>query len=233
MKRTTATLLLFAQLSTGCAATMPCAAGTAATTVAADAAPDHPLKAWMREHSRSRKGAILGAIAGAVAGYGRARLLGHDPVKEAAVGAVVGALAGYLIGQRQDTLYGSRDEAVARLAYEPAQGYVLAVEEVRFDPPRIAPGGTAHVYVRYLVVGPSQAEDLTVKAFTGIKYDGQYMNAIGPDTLVVPRGGGIVETRSAVTVPSGAPAGSYSIEALFEDVLGRFQSSREQPLYVG
>lgn len=232
MKRTAAALLLFTQLATGLAAQVPTGAGAPAAA-AAETAADHPLKAWLREHSRSKKGAVIGAITGALGGYVRARLLGHDPYKEAAAGAVAGALAGYLIGRRQDTLYGSRDEAVARLAYDPAQGYVLAVEEVRFEPPRIAPGGTAHVYVRYLVVGPSQAEDLTVKAFTGIKFDGQYMNAIGPDTLVVPRGGGIVETRSAVTVPSGAPAGSYSIEALFEDALGRFQSSREQPLYVG
>jgi YmgG-like glycine-zipper protein len=233
VRRWTAALLTCALLPAGEVAALEEPVATPAIEAPADTAPDHPLKSWLRAQPRSRKRAFLGAITGAVVGYARARVLGHDPVKEAVAGAVAGGIAGYLIGRREDTLHGSRDEAVERLRYEPAQGYVLSVEEVRFDPPRIAPGGTAHVFVRYLVVGPDQAEDLIVRAFTGVKYDGKYMTGIGPDTLVVPRGGGIVETRSTITIPNEAPTGSYSIEALFEDDHGRFQSSREQALYVG
>jgi hypothetical protein len=225
-------LLILSLVLSGCASSLSGGGGPTAIGTAS-AAPAHPLKTWLRQQSRARRGAVAGAIAGALLGYQRARILGHDPAEGAAAGAVAGALAGYLIGRRQDTLHGSRDDAAARLGYDRSQGYVLAVEEARFEPPRIAPGGTARVYVRYLVVGPSNDEDLTIDAFTGVKYGGNYMNAIGPDTFVVPRGGGIVETRSEITIPAKAPPGTYSIEALFEDRAGRFQSSRESLLYVG
>ncbi len=234
MKKWITALLLCALQLSGCASSPLAGGGSVPRTVGATSgAPSHPLKSWLRQQPRRKKAAITGAVLGAAGGLLRARILGHDPVKGAVAGAVVGGVAGYLIGRRQDMLYGSRDEAMARLSYDSSQGYILAVEEVRFEPARVAPGGTAKVYVRYLVIGPNREEDLKIEAFTGIKYGGQYMNALGPDSFVVPRGGGIVETRSEVTIPAKAPSGTYSIEALFEDRLGRFQSSREQPLYVG
>lgn len=222
MKNLLVLLLVTSLLHTACVSTGPSSPFT----------PDHPMKTWLQQQSRSKKGALLGAAAGALLGLARARVLGHDPIRGAVGGAVAGALVGFLAGRHQDKVYGSRDEAVALLGYQPTQGYVFAVQEVRFEPHELAPGATTEVVVRWLVVGPDSREDLAVRSYLGVKFDGEYIHAQGPGQTLVPRGGGLVETRSVLTIPKDAAKGSYAIEHLFEDPAGRFKTSAEGPLYV-
>jgi YMGG-like Gly-zipper len=201
----------------------------------ADERPAHPsnVKEWLGQQSRSKKKAIGGALVGALLGAAAARVRGEDPWKGAAAGAVAGAVVGFLVGKNQDRIYASRDQAILAAQYDPSQGYVARVEEVKFDPPQPKAGETANLYVRYLVVGPDPSEDIKVQMFRGLKYGDEYVMGAGPNEFVVPRGGGIVESTMTVTLPAKAPQGSYNVEALLEDTLGRFpQAMGINSLYI-
>ncbi len=189
-------------------------------------------KAWLAAQPRKKKKTIMGALKGAGIGLGGALLAGKDPLAGAAIGAVAGALAGYLVGRRQDKLFASRDQAIEAIGYEPSQGYVMRVEEVRFDPPNLEPGGSSEMYVKYIVVGPQPKEKIVVHTYTGIRYDEVYIGGGGPKKFTVPRGGGIVESTITVTLPKDAPGGSYMVQAQVEDAGGRFENTGEGPVYV-
>lgn len=190
------------------------------------------VKEWINSQPRKKKGAIKGAIRGALAGLAGALVLGKDPMAGIAAGAATGALVGYLVGRRKDKIYAARDAAVAEVNYDPSQGYVIQIQEVRFDPPQLLPGQTSQLYVRYLVVGPNPKEKIVVQSYTGLKYDDNYVFGSGPDKFTVPRGGGIVETTMDMTIPAEAPPGSYMAEAQFEERDGRFKDQGTGPLYV-
>ena len=215
MKRGLAVFLISTFLASGCATTGSAPAG------GSQASPRN-VKEWLNQQSRTKRNAILGAVAGAVLGAATAGVSGGNPWEGAAVGAVAGALAGFVAGKAQDRIYAQRDEAVRVAGYDASQGYVARVEEIRFEPAQPKPGQTATLYVRYLVVGPNPGEDIKVRMFRGIKYGDDYILGVGPNEFVVPRGGGIVESSMPVTLPGKAPAGTYGVEALLEDELGRF-----------
>lgn len=226
MKRCIAGLLICTLLTLGCVTTGPASADEPT------ARPSN-VKEWLGQQSRPKKKAIVGALAGALLGAAAARVRGEDPWKGAAAGAVAGAVVGFLVGKNQDRIYASRDQAILAAQYDSSQGYVARVEEVRFDPPQPKAGETANLYVRYLVVGPDPSEDIKVQMFRGLKYGDEYVMGAGPNEFVVPRGGGIVESTMTVTLPAKAPQGSYNVEALLEDTLGRFpQAMGINSLYV-
>ena len=179
-----------------------------------------------------KKGALKGALGGALAGALSAAALGKNPLAGAAIGAAAGALTGFLIGKRKDRIFKSRDQAVAELGYDPSQGYVIEVQEVAFDPPNLLPGETSQLHIRYVVIGPDPKEKIVIQAYTGLKYDDNYIFARGPKNVPIPRGGGIVETTMQITLPEDAPAGSYVVEAQFEERQGRFEQAKTGPLYV-
>lgn len=199
-----------------------------------DEAPKHKsVKSWLNAQPRKKKGAIKGALKGAGVGLLGALVTGRNPVEGAVVGAAAGALVGYLIGKRKDKIYAARDAAVEEIDYDPSQGYVMRIQEVRFDPPNLQPGESGVMHARYIVVGPDPKEKIVIQAYTGIKYDENYVTGNGPDKLVVRKGGGIIETTVPVTIPDEAPAGTYVIEAMFDDPAGRFaEQRRENSLYV-
>jgi len=226
MRRGLAVFLISSFLASGCATTGPAPAG------GPQAAPRN-VKEWMSQQSRSKKGAIAGAIAGAVLGAAVAGVRGQNPWEGAAAGAVTGALVGFVAGKNQDRIYAQRDEAVRVAQYNSSQGYVARIEEVRFEPAQPKPGQTANLYVRYLVVGPDQNENIKVRMFRGLKYGDEYILGAGPNEFVVPKGGGIVESTMTVTLPAKAPQGTYGVEALLEDALGRFpEATGSSSLYV-
>jgi len=119
-------------------------------------------------------------------------------------------------------MYAQRDEAISVAQYDPSQGYVARVEEIKFDPAQPKPGQAATLYVRYLVVGPDPSEDIKIRLFRGLKYGEEYVMGAGPNEFVVSRGGGIVESTMTVTLPAKAPQGTYGVEALLDDPQGRF-----------
>jgi hypothetical protein len=214
---------------------------SATTTPAAAAANPQPQKAaqttgtikqWVQEHPRSRKATIMGALGGALGGALVAARTGRSIIGGAVVGAVVGGLAGFLIGRNQDKIFAGRDEAVRQANYDPSQGYVMRIDSISFEPANAKPGESATLSVRYLVIGPDPHEKITVNCFRGIKYQDNYVMGDGPSAFVVPHGGGIVTTSSKITIPKDAPAGTYAVEAMFDDPGGRFQQSKTSPLYI-
>ncbi len=213
--------------------------GGAGTTVASSATKPEDqapkpggLKDWVKAHQRTKKAAFLGALGGAVAGAAIAARTGRSILGGALIGAAAGGLAGFLIGKNQDKIYAGRDEAVRQANYDPSQGYVMRVEQLSFEPANAKPGEKATLSIRYLVIGPDPHEQITVNCFRGIKYQDNYVMGDGPSSFVVPRGGGIVTTTSTITIPKDAPAGTYAVEATFDDPGGRFQGGKSRPLYI-
>jgi hypothetical protein len=190
------------------------------------------VKDRLQANPRATRSAILGAISGAVLGALTARLRGGSLGKGAAIGAAAGGVTGFLVGRSRDALAANREQAIQRAAYDPSQGYVLRLEEVKAEPSSVAPGGTATLSVRYLVIGPNPDEKITVHCFRGLKYQDDYMTGDGPAAFVVSNGGGIVVSSSPITLPKNAPPGSYVVEELLEDPQGRFHQSATAPLYV-
>lgn len=215
MKRETASLLICAVLFTACA-TAPAANHAAKPT---------NIKQWLALQSRAKRSAIVGAIVGGLAGATYAVVTGGgaDRIANHTLGgAMAGAAVGYAMGKNEDRIFAGRDLAVKQAGYDSSQGYVAAVEEVSFDPVSPKPGQTAKLYVRYVVLGPDPNESIRIRMFRGLKYGEDYVAGAGPNEFVVPKGGGIVESTMAVTLPKKAPEGTYSIEALLEDSEGRF-----------
>jgi len=174
----------------------------------------------------------MGMLAGAALGALEAKIRGQNVARGAVAGAVVGGVAGFWIGRNQDRIYAGRDRAVELARYDPNQGYVMRLEELSFSPANAKPGETATLSVRYLVIGPNPKETLTVQCFRGIKYQDDYVMGDGPSSFIVPNGGGIITSTSRISIPAKAPAGTYAVEALFEDNLGRFHQGRSTPLYI-
>jgi len=188
------------------------------------------IKEWVNAN-RSRKSAVAGAIAGAILGGLLANARGQDVARGAAAGAVVGGVTGYLVGRHRDKVYYGRDQAIQMAQYDPSQGYVIQIQSVEFDPQTIKPGESATLHVRYLVIGPDPRETIRIKCYRGIKYQDSFM-AGDEATLKVPNGGGVIESTSEFSLPKEAPAGTYSAEAMLEDIGGRFNQSGTSPLYI-
>lgn len=229
MKKGLASYLIVTLLVAGCATAPP------QKTNGTKAKPTN-IKEWVMSQNRTRRNAIIGATVGAVAGA----LVGvasggnrDDIMRNALAGGVAGAVAGFAFGKHQDKIYAGRDLAIQRAHYDVAQGYVARVEEVGFNPPNPKAGDTATLYVRYLVLGPDPHEDIRVRLFRGLKFGDDYIFGAGPNDFVVPQGGGVIESSVEVTLSKKASVGTYSVEALVEDVKNRFpQVTGTNALYV-
>jgi hypothetical protein len=218
MKQGVASFLIIALLAAGCATAPP------QKTSSTKAKPTN-IKEWVMTQNRTHRNAIIGAAIGTFAGAlaGVANGGNRDAImRDALAGGVAGALAGFAFGKHQDKIYAGRDLAIQRAKYDVAQGYVARVEEVAFNPPNPKAGDTATLYVRYLVLGPNPHEDIRVRLFRGLKFDGDYVFGAGPNDFVVPQGGGVIESSVQLTLSKKASVGTYSIEALIEDEKNRF-----------
>ena len=199
-------------------------------SAASEAQKPKNIKEWVSTN-RARKSSVIGAIGGAVLGGVLARLRGQNVVRGAMAGAVVGGVAGYLVGRHKDTISYSRDQAVQMAGYKPSDGYVMRIQEVRFDPETIKPGQKAILHIRYLVIGPDPNETIKINCYRGIKYQGSYMTGEKAD-FEVPNGGGVVESTAEFSLPAEAPAGTYAAEATVEEAQGRVNGSKTSPLYI-
>ena len=227
MKRTNAVLLIVALLSAGCATT---GQGTGEVTGIGNA---HPLKTWIAEYHRARRLAVVGALFGAATGAAAAAATGHKAWEGALGGAIVGGAIGFAIGHDQDRVFAGRDVAVQETGYSSAQGYLIHVDQIRFEPEKASPGQTATLFVRYTVIGPDPTEDIVVNCFKGIRYESKYVMGEGPAAFTIRHGGAIVETSATIAIPAQVPAGSYTVETLLDDVHGRFQATADTPAYIG
>jgi hypothetical protein len=153
-------------------------------------------------------------------------------VKGALIGAAAGGIGGYFLGRSQDRVQADRDQAVRAAAYDPSQGYLLRLDEIKLEPAAATPGGEVTLSVRYVVISPNPRERITVNCFRGIQFQGNYLSGDGPSSLVIRADGGIVSSSSTIKLPQEAPAGSYAIEEVIEDRDGRFQQTVATPLYI-
>ncbi|HSS77563.1 MAG TPA: glycine zipper domain-containing protein [Thermoanaerobaculia bacterium] len=188
------------------------------------------IKEWVSAN-RARKSTVIGAIGGAILGGLLARARGQNVARGAAAGAVVGGVAGYLVGSHRDKVFYSRDQAIQMAGYQPSDGYVMRIQEVRFDPETIKPGQSATLHIRYLVIGPDPNETIKINCYRGIKYQGSYMTG-EQASFEVPNGGGVVESTAEFSLPAEAPAGTYAAEATVEEAQGRVNGSKTSPLYI-
>lgn len=186
-------------------------------------APAKPanLKDWLATQNSTRKKILVAATVLAVASAATGTNT-RSMIERALAGFAVGIGAGLVVGRYHHKVWAARELAVHRTGYDASQGYVARVEEVGFNPPRPKPGTTATLYVRYIVIGPDPNEKIKVTMFRGLKYGDDYVFGCGPNEFVVPKGGGVVEATMDLTLPKGAPEGTYSVEALIEDAQGRF-----------
>jgi hypothetical protein len=183
------------------------------------------VKEWLARQSRPKSSAIIGGIIGGLGGGALAVLThkqGDEVLAQMVAGAAIGATIGFAVGKHEDRIFAGRDLAVRTAGYDRSQGYMAHVENVGFDPPNAKPGQRAKLCVRYIVLGPDPNEALTVRLFRGLKYGDDYIFGAGPNDFVVPKGGGIVDSTVELTLPKKATEGTYSVEALVEDVKGRF-----------
>lgn len=197
-----------------------CASAPAKQSTAAASKPTN-LKEWLTIQNSARKKVIIGAtiLAVALAATGSNS---REIIERALAGFAVGVVAGLVISKHHQKVWAARELAVRRAGYDPSQGYVARVEEVTFTPSQPKPGATTTLYVRYLVIGPDPNEKIKVTMFRGLKYGDDYVFGCGPNAFEVPKGGGVVEATMDLTLPKAAPEGTYSVEALVEDAMGRF-----------
>lgn len=179
------------------------------------------VKSWLALQSRRKKKVMTGAVVGALIGAASAAATGDDMSKRAIAGAVTGALFGLAMATRPDRIFAPRNEAARLIAYDSSHGYVTRVTVLSVDPPHASPGQSVSVFVRYLVIGPDPSEPIRLRIFRGLLYGADYLLGTGPHEVIVPKGGGIVESVIELTLPANAPAGTYTLEALIEEVGGR------------
>ncbi|MEM6455884.1 MAG: hypothetical protein AAF772_12375 [Acidobacteriota bacterium] len=205
-------------LLSGCATLRPISQPPPSTSQPGAVAEPTSVRAWLAQQAQPQPAGVLGAIRRTVSAVGSRFMASAD--------------ADELIGARNNALHAGRDDVVALLAYEPAQGYVMAIRDARLDPEQVAPGERSELVVRYVVIGPDPEETLTVHGFTGLKHDRQILHGTGPERFKVPDGGGIVDVRIPITIPDQAPTGTYAIAAELVDARERFVGAQDAPVYI-
>jgi surface antigen len=159
-----------------------------------------------REAVRDRERTAIGAGAGAAAGGVAGGAIGGD-AKGVVVGGLLGALAGGAIGYYLDRQEQTRAQATQQVAYTPAQGTVLRVEQVGARPERVASGQTVNIETTYTVLTPTE-QAVTVRETRELRHDG--MLVANPTTQVT-RGNGTFTSALPITLPPDAPRGAYEV----------------------
>lgn len=157
-------------------------------------------------------GALLGALAGAAAAIATGQS-GDQIAKYAAAGAVAGAVVGYAIGKSQDNKLASRESAAQKYAYASNQGNLLKVESVAVEPATLSAGGQGQVKIVYTVLTPGEWDTVNVNYARALYYGADEVQSLGSESSVVDNGGGTIEVTCPLTLPSNAPAGTYTFQA--------------------
>lgn len=150
----------------------------------------------------------LGAMIGGLAGHGyESVLIG------AAVGLAVGALAGAVIGNYYDRMERDAVQTARVYNYEPVQGYVVKVEDVRVVPEVIEPGKPSKLMMTYALLDPDTGKPIPVAEKRTISGT-DMRKEIGP--RVVSRNPGTYTTEQEVTFPKNLPEGRYAMRGEVE-----------------
>ncbi|NLI80246.1 MAG: hypothetical protein GX443_00960 [Deltaproteobacteria bacterium] len=167
--------------------------------------------------AQSRRGAGLGAITGGAAGAILGGAIGGDAkgaLIGAAVGAAVGALAGAIIGNYLDRQERNAMQTAQVYDYQPSQGAMVRVEDVRVEPEVIVPGRPSKLVMTYAILERNPSRPLPVTERRQIISGQEMLKEIGPKT--VDRVPGTYYSEQEVTFPKNLPRGHYAMKGVVE-----------------
>ena len=167
--------------------------------------------------THTEQGASTGALTGAGAGALMGALIGGDASSAligAAVGAAVGAFAGAMIGQYMDRQERNAAQTAQMYNYQPTQGAVIRVEEVRVEPEVIVPGRPSRLVMTYAILEPDPGRRVAVTERRQIISGQEMLKEIGPK--VVDRVPGTYYSEQEVTFPKNLPQGRYAMKGVVE-----------------
>jgi hypothetical protein len=159
----------------------------------------------------TQTGALIGAAAGGALGT---KLYKDEPLVGAAIGAAAGALAGAVIGGYLDRRLKSAQDTAKTYQYEPSQGTVVQVEDVRMEPSVIRPGQKAKLVINYALLDSDPQPSVPVLETRQILSDGKSLKKIGPMTRN--RNSGTYVTEQEVTFPKSIPVSMYTLNGTVE-----------------
>lgn len=163
------------------------------------------------EMSATQTGGLIGAGAGGLLGA----LIGKDkPLLGAAIGVAVGALAGMAIGYYMDKKEKNATETAQDLNYQPSQGTVIKVEDVRMEPETVRGGDTSKLVVTYALADNDPNKTVQVKETRQIWSGDQQLKQIGP--VAKNRNAGTYVTEQEVTFPKDLPEATYTLRGTVE-----------------
>lgn len=167
--------------------------------------------------THAERGAGYGALTGAGVGALMGGLIGGDAkgaLIGAAVGAAVGAFAGAMIGNYMDRQERTATETARMYDYQPVQGPMVKVEDVRVEPEVIVPGRPSKLVMTYAVLQPDPNVPAPVTERRQILSGQEMVKEIGPKT--VDRVPGTYYSEQEVTFPRNLPQGTYAMKGVVE-----------------
>jgi outer membrane lipoprotein SlyB len=161
--------------------------------------------------TQTQTGAAVGAGAGAVTGGIVGGLLGGRQGAAIGIlaGGLVGAGVGALVGNHLDKQVADRATAARRADYSPTQGTRVEIQRSDLSPVPAAPGTTVVSKVEYSVLAPNPGATVPVTEVRSIQKDGQIV--MGPEQRQVSKPQGVHVSEYQFKVPSGTPAGQYTM----------------------
>ncbi|HAA04181.1 MAG TPA: hypothetical protein DCZ69_10065 [Syntrophobacteraceae bacterium] len=166
------------------------------------------------EHTAA--GTMQGAMGGAALGGLIGGLAGHGPESVligAAIGMAVGAMAGAIIGNYYDRQERDYYQTAQAYNYQPTQGSVVRVENVRVEPEYIQPGSSSKLVMTYALLDPT-GKPMPVSEKRQIMSGNEMLKEIGP--RAVNRNPGTYTTEQEVTFPRDLPQGRYALKGVVE-----------------
>jgi|GEM_PF-1489639 len=155
-------------------------------------------------------GAGLGALAGAIAGNGSTKSI----LVGTAIGLAAGALAGAIIGNYMDKKQKTAVETASAYQYQPREGLVVKMEDVRVEPEAIQPGGSSRLVMKYALLDPDSNKNISVVERRHIVSGSDVLKEIGPKAIS--RNSGTYYSEQEVTFPKNLPEGKYALKGIVE-----------------
>ncbi len=167
--------------------------------------------------TNTERGAGYGALTGAAVGGVLGQVIGRDTSSTLigmAVGAAAGAMVGAMIGHYMDRKERDAMETARVHDYQPAQGLLLKLEDVRVEPEVITPGKPSKLVMTYAVLQPEADRPIPVTERRQIISGQEMVKEIGPKT--VDRVPGTYYSEQEVTFPRNLPEGTYAMKGVVE-----------------
>jgi len=158
----------------------------------------------------TQTGAVLGATAGAVIGAGVGFFLGgqHGAFIGATIGTALGTVTGAAVGQHfENRQQRTRPQASQAHAYQPSQGPLLAVSEMRVLPMLVKPGDPVQVTVTYDVLAPEPNRQIPITETWVFKHNTTQLTTIARPEEFKDQGG--YASTYTFTMAKDALVGEY------------------------